>query len=274
MNLSRRIGTLERPDCKIHYEVHGDAGPAIVFSHGFAGNHMSWFQQIPYFSDRYTCVTFTHRGFAPSSSIEGGPDPADFAADLAALISHLELTDVHLVGQSMGGWEAIEYALTQPPELKAMLLIGSTGTVDMTKIADIDHARLDQFTQGQAAQMSALYARGVHPAAGERMAREQPALHLLYRHIDEQAGFEKTGLGMRIAAMRTRPSDDLKRIACPILYIAGVEDVIVPHFAIEAMARATPAAKLVTFEDAGHSTYFERPDRFNKVADDFFQSLR
>src|SRR5262249_45302737 len=78
-------GYLERPGCRLYYEVTG-AGPAIMFAHGLGGNHLSWWQQVPHFAGRYTCVTFAHRGFAPSSEIPGGPDPADYAGDLAALI--------------------------------------------------------------------------------------------------------------------------------------------------------------------------------------------
>src|SRR5215813_3815607 len=102
MSIPRRIGVLERPGAGIHYEVTG-SGPAIVFAHGLGGNQMSWFQQVAHFAPRYTCVTFAHRGFAPSSSIAGGPDPADFAGDLAALIEHLGLADVRIVAQSKIG---------------------------------------------------------------------------------------------------------------------------------------------------------------------------
>src|SRR5713226_1542507 len=52
---------LHRPDCDLYYEVTG-TGPALIFAHGLSGNHLSWWQQVPYFSDRYTCVTFAHRG--------------------------------------------------------------------------------------------------------------------------------------------------------------------------------------------------------------------
>jgi 3-oxoadipate enol-lactonase len=41
---ARRIGTLQRPDCRLHYEVTGE-GPAIVFAHGLGGNQLSWWQQ-------------------------------------------------------------------------------------------------------------------------------------------------------------------------------------------------------------------------------------
>ena len=87
------------------------AGPFLVFAHGLGGNHLSWWQQVPHFRDRYTCVTFSHRGFAPSSAPPGGPDPADYAGDLAALLDHLGARDVRIVAQSMGGWSALEYRL-------------------------------------------------------------------------------------------------------------------------------------------------------------------
>src|SRR2546421_556788 len=94
---------LDRPDCRLYFEITG-SGPAIAFAHGLGGNHLSWWQQVAHFAPRYTCVTFAHRGFAPSSAIPGGPDPTDFSHDLAALIEHLALTDVRLVAQSMRGW--------------------------------------------------------------------------------------------------------------------------------------------------------------------------
>ena len=88
-------GFLDRPGCRIYYEITG-LGPAIIFAHGLGSNHLTWWQQISHFSDRYTCVTFGHRGYPPGSEI-GVPDPKDFAGDLATLIAHLNLPDVRLV---------------------------------------------------------------------------------------------------------------------------------------------------------------------------------
>jgi pimeloyl-ACP methyl ester carboxylesterase len=264
---TRRLATLERPDCKIHYEVTG-AGPAIVFAHGLGGNHVSWFQQVAHFANRYTCIAFAHRGFAPSSTIAGGPDPADYAGDLAALVEHLGLADVRVVAQSMGGWGAVEYALTRPPALKALVLAGTTGTIDPLQIEEPERTRLAHWIQTEFFKTPALFQRGIHPAAGERMAREQPALHLLYRHIDDQnAGLDKQSLGARLMTARTRPPSDLKHIACPILFVSGDEDVVIPPFAADAIARVVPKVQVAHIEDAGHSTYFERAERFNNIVE-------
>ena len=129
----RRIGRLVRPDCEIHYEVTG-SGPAIVFAHGLGGNQMSWWQQVGHFAATHTCVTFAHRGFPPSSMPRGGPDPADFADDLAALVDELDLARFHLVGQSMGGWTVVEYAMRRTGRLAGAVLCNTTGSIDFKKI--------------------------------------------------------------------------------------------------------------------------------------------
>src|SRR5262249_25128750 len=77
-------GFLERPDCRLYYEVHG-RGPFLVFAHGLGGNHLSWWQQVAHFAPRYTCVIFSHRGFAPSTAPAEGPDPTVYPGDLTAL---------------------------------------------------------------------------------------------------------------------------------------------------------------------------------------------
>ena len=271
MTAPRRTATLERPGCRLYFEVTG-AGPAIVFAHGLGGNHMSWFEQVAHFAPRFTCVTFAHRGFAPSSPIAGGPDPADYASDLAALIAHLELADVRLVAQSMGGGGAVEYALARPRALKALVLAGTTGTIDPQKIAEPERSRLAAWGEGDKAR--ALFARGIHPAAGERMARDEPARHLLYRHIDDQnAGLDKEALRLKCMALRTRAPEDLKRVACPLLFVSGDEDVAIPPFAADAIARVVPGAKVAHIADAGHSVYFERPERFNRIVEEFFAAV-
>ena len=106
------------------------------------------------------------------------------------------------------------------------------------------------------------------------MALEQPALNLLYRHIDDQnASLDKSALGAKLLAARTRPPEELKQIACPIQFIVGDEDVLIPSFVADALARTTPGAKVAHIEDAGHSAYFERPAKFNAIVEAFLRDL-
>lgn len=270
----RRNGRLQRPDCEIYYEVTG-TGPAVVFAHGLGGNHLSWWQQVGHFAPRFTCITFAHRGFFPSSPLPGGPDPADYAGDLAALIEHLGVADdVRVVAQSMGGWSTVEYALRRPAGLKGIVLAATTGSIDPRRLPAEDLPALDAWQAKSAEVMAEVQRRGIHPAGGIRMAEENPALHLLYRHIDDQnAGLDKLALRQRLFAGRVRPPEDLAQVACPVLMIGNEEDAVIPPMAAAAIARLVPGVRAASIPRAGHSAYFERPDVFNALLEEFFGTL-
>ena len=267
----RRIGRLKRRDCLLHYEVTGE-GPAIVFAHGLGGNQLSWWQQVAHFAPRYTCITFAHRGFAPSSPIAGGPNPADYAGDLAALIDHLGLAEVSIVAQSMGGWTALEYALGRTGKLTALVLASTTGTIDPARMREPERSRLEEWWAASQRAQADCALRGIHVAAGARMAAEQPALHLLYRHIDDiNASLDKVALRRRLMTGRTRAPEELGAAACPVLIIVGDEDILIPPFAADAIAAVVPAASAVHIADAGHSVYFERASLFNRHLAEFLE---
>jgi len=269
----RRCGNLARPGGgRLYWEVTG-AGPAIVFAHGLGGNHVSWWQQVAHFAAGYACVTFAHRGFYPSSTIAGGPNPGDYAEDLAALIDHLGFGEVAIVAQSMGGWTAIEYALQGKGKLGALVLAATTGSIDPVRLVQSERwrQRLADWRQASEQARGGLRRDGIHVACGARMAREQPALHLLYRHIDEtNAGLDKEALRARLLAARTRAPAELGAITCPTLLFSGDEDIVMPPFAADALAALLPRAEVVHIADAGHSAYFERAQIFNQRLADFF----
>src|SRR4051794_40293119 len=190
-------GYLDRPDCRIYYEVSGE-GPLLVFAHGLGGNHLSWWEQVPHFRDRYTCVTFAHRGFAPSSAPPGGPDPSDYPPDLAALIDHLGARDVRIVAQSMGGWTALEYALAHPENVRALVLASTAGPIARVPSLFADPNKLPAWERDAAAASKELQAANIHVAGGERMTREQPAAHFLYQEIDALSGVDKVKLRQKL----------------------------------------------------------------------------
>jgi len=267
----RRQGSLARPGCQLYYEVSGRGQP-IIFAHGLGGNHASWWQQVAALAPHYTCVTFAHRGFQPSSMVAGGPDPADFADDLAALIEHLRLPEVAIVAQSMGGWTALEYALRQTGRLRALLLAATTGSIDPARLREPERSRLDSWQRASEAARHEQARRGIHVACGERMASEQPALHLLYRHIDDSnSGLDKEALRRRLVAARTRRPEELAMLDCPVLLISGEEDIVMPPFAADALAAVLPRAAVAHIPAAGHSAYFERAPIFNRLLQDFLE---
>ena len=261
-------GHLERPDCRVYYEVAG-AGPMLVFAHGLGGNHLSWWQQVPHFRDRYTCVTFAHRGFAPSSPLADGPDPADYAGDLAALVDHLAPDEVRIVAQSMGGWSALEYALANPKRVRALVLASTAGPIARAASLFGDPAQMPGWERTAAAGSTAMQANDIHVAAGERMAREQPAAHFLYQSIDALSGIDKVKLRQRLGDSLSRPPEVLRTLGVPTLWLTGAEDVVYPPFLSDILARMMPKAEVAQVANAGHSVYFERPAEFNRIVDAF-----
>ena len=267
-------GFLERPGCRIYYEVTG-SGPPIIFAHGVGSNHQTWWQQVPHFFDRFTCVTFSHRGYPPSSEI-GMPDPGEFAGDLASLIEHLQLPDVRLVAQSMGGWTAIEYILTHPQHnVRALVLASTCGTINRASVPLTDPQRLIEYDRKAGGSHRGYVTPRNFPARGRAHGKEQPRLHFLYREIaNASAAFDRVELRKRIFAMANRSPDLLHGFMMPALFITGEEDIAnFPPFIADALAPLMPNAKVEQVPEAGHSVYFQRADVFNRLVDNFLSKV-
>jgi pimeloyl-ACP methyl ester carboxylesterase len=202
--------------------------------------------------------------------VAGQPNPHDFAGDLAALADALGFERFAYVGQSMGGWTGIEFALANPGRLTGLVLSATSGMIDPRSSPQSDLARLDRWQAESAAAVAACRAAGVHVACGARMAAEQPAMHLLYQQVDGLSlGLDKDVVMARLWESRTRPAADLARIACPILWVTGDEDIVFPSPAVPALATHCVDATHVELPQTGHSGYFERPAAFNAALSAF-----
>jgi non-heme chloroperoxidase len=103
------VGTENDAPIEIHYEDHGSGQP-VVLIHGYPLNGNSWErQERELLAAGYRCVSYDRRGFGRSSQPTVGYDYDTFAADLNALLEHLDLNDVVLCGFSMGTGEVVRY---------------------------------------------------------------------------------------------------------------------------------------------------------------------
>src|SRR5690242_21912627 len=103
------VGTENTAEIEIHYEDHGSGQP-VVLIHGYPLNGASWEkQERALLQAGYRVIAYDRRGFGKSSQPTVGYDYDTFAADLNALLDHLDLTDVNLVGFSMGTGEVTRY---------------------------------------------------------------------------------------------------------------------------------------------------------------------
>jgi 3-oxoadipate enol-lactonase len=252
-------------ESQLYYEVYGPApgtAPAIVFAHGAGGNHLSWWQQVPRFAERYTCVVFDHRGYGRSADAPGGPGGAAYVEDLRALLDHLGIERATLVAQSMGGWTCLGFALAHPRRVDRLLMCDTHGGLASEEI-DARWREALRAPRGAVAD-------GVHPAAGARMYREQPELYFLYAEID-RLNPERTRAEIMaiLRAAGSPPLAAVAELAMPVLFIGGEEDVVIPPEVLDLAAAAIPEARVERVPETGHSVYFERPAAFNAILDRF-----
>src|ERR1700736_3404242 len=103
------VGQENNADIEIYYEDHG-AGQPVVLIHGYPLSGRAWDKQVPVLLDAgHRVITYDRRGFGKSSQPATGYDYDTFAADLHALLEHLDLRDAILVGHSMGTGEVTRY---------------------------------------------------------------------------------------------------------------------------------------------------------------------
>lgn len=240
----------------LYYESHG-AGPAVVFAHGAGGNHLSWWQQVPHFRDRYTCVVFDHRGWGLSSKPADG---AQFSADLSALLDHLGIERASIVAQSMGGWTTLRFSLQSPERVERIVLCDTHGGISSPEINGWVKAT---------AENAQKLPSSIHPAAGERMYSEQPELAFLYEEIDALNRITRHEIFAAIQQAGTVSLEEAASISCPVMLLYGEEDIVIPPPFLEAAGAAIPGAQVIRIPRAGHSAYFERPDEFNAAIEQF-----
>lgn len=257
---------VDTPGARIYYETHGRApaeGPAVVFAHGAGGNHLSWWQQVPYFERDYACVVFDHRGFGRSDDIDGRGG-AGFADDLRALLDHLGIERAHLVAQSMGGWTCLRFAIEQPERVVSLVLSDTHGGLTTPEIEAALRVPRDYAPP---------LPPDVHPAAGARMAEEQPSLCFLYAEIDAlNPPRDRAQLGALIQSAGTVTREEALALPVPVLFIAGEEDIVIPPHTLAAAEPCFRDARLERVPAAGHSVYFERADTYNSLVGAFLAS--
>ena len=243
----------------IYYEVTGDGEP-LVLSHGAGGNHAIWFEQVAFFSRRYKVITWDQRSFGNSSDDAGRHHPEAFAADLLALLDHLEIDRAHLAGQSMGGWTTARFALDHPERVRSVILADTTGGF-ATAAARADYERL---VSGEARTEAAQW------IADGRI--DQPAMRsLLYGQISSLNGERPRDIGQALFAADYTPR--ASELTMPVLVIFGSADPLFRAPTLRGIAEMFPDGRAVEIAGAGHSPYFYQPAQWNRAVLEFLRDV-
>ena len=262
---TRTVGSVEVAGERIYYESVGEGDP-VVLCHGLGGNHAAWWGVVLRLAEGHRVITWDQRGFGNSTRRTGSYGPDVAVGDLAALFEHLALTGAQVVGQSMGGWVAMGFALRHRALVRSLVLTDTLAGV----FTDEVYAELSSSGPDVSARVMA-DGVGRHPALGERFCSEHPDLAYLYQQISSMGDKpDDTEIFHMLAAMHA-PLDELAAFDLPVLLVVGEDDKLCPPAAMGHVAASIPGASLEVIAGAGHSPYFECPGRWLETVGPFLE---
>ncbi|MDQ2784320.1 MAG: alpha/beta fold hydrolase [Chloroflexota bacterium] len=243
---------------RLYYEVAGTGAP-IALIHGFSLDNRMWDDQFAPFAERHRVVRYDVRGFGKSAPF--GDAPYTHADDLAALLDHLAIPHAAIIGLSMGGGIAVNFALAYPAMTSALIpvdaVIGGYQWSEAWKTANGSVRPTARSASINAAKQLWLDVALFTPA------REQPALDaLLAAMVADYSGRHWLGGDPH---QNTEPPaiDRLGEIAAPTLVVVGERDM--PDFLVVAdtLAQRIPGARKIVLPGVGHMANMETPEQFN-----------
>lgn len=272
------VGAENDSPIELYYEDHGSGKP-VVLVHGWPLSGRSWENQVGALVEAgHRVITYDRRGFGWSSQPWEGYDYDTFAADLDALLVHLDLRDVTLVGFSMGGGEVVRYIGTYDTDRIAKAVLASAVPPFLYKSEDnpdggLDDATIAGFQDGVKGDRIAFldeFTTGFFSADGELKVSEAQRVYAR----DIAAFASPKGTVDCIAAFgHTDFRADVAKVTVPTLVIHGDSDAIVPfEVSGKRSAELIPGAKLVVIEGGPHGINASHPDQFNRALLDFLAS--
>ena len=247
---------------EIEYVLEGDGPETVVMVNGLADEAESWGYQVPDFTAAgYRVLTFDNRGVGKSSKPAGPYTTKLLAQDTKALVDELGLTDFHLMGTSMGGMIAQEYAIAYGDDLKSL-------TLSSTYAAPGPFCgRMFQMWADMAPEL------GV-PFVMRDVTLWAFTLPFFETREAELKEFEAAMAAMdqpteaylaQLSSIQTHDTiDRLDRIKVPTLVIAGEEDILIPVALSRRLHEGIAGSEWVT-TPGGHASIWEHPEPFNQA---------
>ena len=259
---------------RINYvEMGSGDGPPIVFVHGLGGRWQNWLENIPRAALERRVLALDLPGFGASDMPRDGITIPGYGRCVEEFCERLELGEVVLVGNSMGGFVSAEVAIQRPQRVDRLVLVSAAG-ISITNL----HRRPVE-TWGRAAA-----AFGAYGAARVRAMIVRPRLrHIVLGYVVRHPTRLRTEICWELMSGAGSPGfrtaldalleydfrDRLGDIRCPTLIVWGSDDMLVPLKDASEFERLIPDARKVIFEDTGHVAMIERPETFNHCLMEF-----
>jgi non-heme chloroperoxidase len=264
------VGTENGSPIEIHYEDHGTGQP-VVLIHGYPLDGNSWEkQERVLLGAGYRAVSYDRRGFGRSSQPTVGYDYDTFAADLAALIEHLDLHDIVLVGFSMGSGEVTRYlGRYGSARVRKAALLGAIPPFLLKRDDNPEGVDAQVFEDMKAGIVRDRYTHFKNFLDNfynvDKLAPERVSESAWQASFNVSAAASPHATYVCVDSWLTDFRDDLPKIDVPTLVVHGTEDRILPF---NSTAKRLPAllkdVKVVPVEGGPHNIGWTHPDEVNR----------
>jgi len=241
-------------DVTLQYTLEGTPeGPPLVFINSLGTDLRIWDGVVPHFGDRYRIIRYDKRGHGLSDCPPAPYSIRDHATDLAALLDQLDVTRAILVGISVGGMIAQDFAAAWPERVQSLVLCDTAAKIGT---ADMWNERINALRQhGMNALLDAILPRWFVPTFAERA----PAVHRGYANMLTRTPLE--GYIGTCAAIRDADLTEATRtITASTLVLCGAEDMATTAQLVRGLVDLIPHAEYKEIPDAGHLPCIEQPD--------------
>lgn len=246
---------------RIHYVREGEGVPVILLHAGVA-DHRMWEPQVRAFSRHFDVIAPDMRGFGRS---ELPPERWSPIADVLGLIDHLHLKPVHLVGCSMGGAVAIDFAIGHGERISKLVLVGpGVNGVDFGArypelLAEADAAEKSGDRQAIVEADARLWLDGPRRRPGHV---KDPVRRLFF---EMDSNFDSDWGSAPIERLDPPGAARLHEITAPTLVVVGDEDAPPIFDAVELLMENVPHARKAVIHDAAHLPNLEHAKEFNRI---------
>ena len=254
---------------ELHYTDQGDGQP-VVLIHGWPLSGRSWESQVPALIEAgYRVVTYDRRGFGQSSQPWHGYDYDTLAADLAALVDHLDLRDAVLIGFSMGGGEVVRYLSRYGTERVSKVVLASAVPPYLYKSDDnpeggVEEGLIDGMTSGITQDRMAFFDEFMDSFFSAGKVRKVSPQQKAYSMSLLAVASPRATVECVHAFCRTDFREDLAKVTVPTLVIHGDSDNIVPiEVSGQRTAAGIPGSVLVVLEEGPHGILVSHPAEWN-----------
>jgi pimeloyl-ACP methyl ester carboxylesterase len=257
-----RESAVDLPGVRLWCADSGGSGVPVVFMHAATGSVKNWEHQVAVLTAAgYRFIAFDRRGWGRTVIEPSGPQPGTAADDLEGLVKHLGIDRFHLVGTAAGGFVALDYAVSFPQRLRSVVMANSIGGVQ-----DEEYLELGRRLRPPSFNALPPDLRELGPSY--RAANPDGTR----RWLEMEAMSRPQGPPAPAQPMKNRMTFGLlETVKVPTLLLTGGADLYAPPPLLRLFAARIKGSESVIVPEAGHSSYWEQPEVFNRAVLEFIR---